>query len=137
MRLLLAILLAFGLCGVQAEDNDLFTEGLPQPTPEQLELQCIYQGQLVRGLVSVMSLLQQVTGEVPPIGFMASYIASFYDRHNPNEAIAAASAADALKWIYENQPINGRKGEADYYRQCKGESNGAWEQKGTGPEINF
>ena len=114
-----------------------FTEGVPKPTPEQLELQCIYQGQLVRGLTSVMVLLQNVTGEVPPIGFMAAYIASFYDQKDPAEMIAAASAADALKWIYETHPINPRKGEADYYKQCKGEDSGTWERQGVGPEIHF
>jgi len=115
MKLLIAVLLSIGLCEYARAE---ITQGLPEPTAAQMELQCRYESQLARGLVSVMVLLQTVTGEVPPVEFMSSYIASFYDQKKPEERTAAVNAATALKWIYLTHPANARGAEAKYYEQC-------------------
>ena len=91
-------------------------------TPAQKRLECLYQGQLVRGLMSVMALAQNIAGEIPPMDYMMAYLYHFYDQNKPEEKLAAVSAAKALQWIYENKPSDdGKISEQAYYAECMGD----------------
>lgn len=92
-----------------------------EPTPQQLLLQCRYESNLVRGITSVIQLLQHTTGitdEQVPIDYMKQYIGQFYNEKDQNEIQAAYSAFKVLDWIYLKEVTDPKEGEIQYFKEC-------------------
>ena len=111
MRTLILILgLIIPILGLSQDGDDR--------SEEEIFMQCKYESQLARGLVSVVWFVQQAYDIQVRPEEMAEYINRFYRQDDPAEQIAHAEAGQVLVWIWQHQPSNMFEAETQYFSEC-------------------